>query len=91
MKGDIRVTARKPRVFDVKAVVDAYLPSDIDAWPDNAKDMLYECIENIIQQTNIKSLEIIGVYCLNDGTLWRLHVVLMEKLGVEDIEVVTLQ
>ena len=91
MLGDIRITARKPRIFDIKGVVSAPLPQAFEDWPNHAKDVVYQAMERILQQTGCKELEIIGTGCWPDKGLWQMRVVLAEKLGLDDMTVETLQ
>ena len=89
--GGLRFRARKPRTFGLSAPVTDYLGPELDTWPNNIKDQIYEAMEALMVKTGVKELEIIQAICFFDMGIWQITVTVMEKLGVDDITIERIQ
>jgi hypothetical protein len=84
----MKAIARRPRVWDAGVFTDRYLPGELTDWPAEVQDHVYAAMEEVIQRTGIRELEIIQSKCVRDGDQFYLRLTIMEKLGPQDVRII---
>lgn len=87
----IRATARKPRVFSASVPTTGMVYGPLEVWPFVMQDIIYGAMEKLAKRSGVKSFEIVQCVCVPQGEGFVAKIVLMEKLGPEDVIVQTIQ
>jgi len=69
------------RVFEIKANVDGYLPGELQDWPANIQDVIYQAMEHALKKYKVHSWKVMQSRCGRDvdEEPYYIHIVLMEE------------
>lgn len=87
----VKAQIRPARIFDADVPLNGQVFGPIGTWPWNMRDAIYEAMEKLMRKHGVKELEIIQSVCMTDGKSYWAHITVMEKLGPEDVVVMTIQ